>query len=58
MKAYGVEERPYLRLSAGLAVTVPLDRGTEHITVVERETGQKRSILLRAGKKASVDFGP
>jgi serine/threonine-protein kinase len=58
MKAYGVEERPYLRLSAGLAVTVSLDRGTEHITVIVRETGQKRSVLLRAGKKATVDFGP
>lgn len=58
MKAYGVEERPYLRLSAGLPVTVSLDRGTEHITVIERETGQKRSVLLRAGKKATVDFGP
>ena len=53
---YGILERPTLLLRAGAPLSIPMEQGVAALTVVQDVTGERRDVVVRAGKASVVRF--
>jgi len=53
---YHLAQDPSRSLRAGIPIRIPMLRGNERATVVERETGRTRSTTLKPGQEAHAGF--